>query len=1021
MPGNVKHYVWLFLCCFVLTGPVWAMPCDIDTDGDVDLDDLNLIQQDIRVGAKVRGPGDPREVDNNGIINSADSSLCALRCTRSRCSTINRAPFANAGPDQSILVNDLVQLSGAASADQDGDLLRYAWTITNRPVGSLASLIEAATVAPRFIADKPGQYLIQLIVNDGKGDSLPDTVIVSTDNIRPIADAGLDQSVRVGTLVSLDGGRSSDIDGDRLQYLWKLSTAPLGSGATVTNPTSVNPSLYIDRPGNYLVALTVSDGKSSSLPDTVAIATENSPPVANAGINQSISLGTTVTLDGSRSSDVDGNPLGFRWSLLARPVGSSAILDGANNVRSSFAADFPGTYVAQLIVSDGIGDSVPSSVTLTTGNAAPIANAGPAQTVPVSSLVTLDGSSSRDPEGAMLSLAWSLVGKPVGSNAILSGRNGVHPTFSADLLGSYIAQLIVHDGALASPPATVTVSTTNSRPAADAGLTQSVAASTPVLLDGSASRDADGDLLGFGWSLTTLPPGSKAAISGAKLVSPKFVPDVPGTYIAQLIVSDGKLDSVPATVLIDVSTATTANRKPLAVAEALPNKSTVGSAVILKGTGSSDPDGDPLTWTWSIVMRPGGSIASIANPSAAQTSFLPDVAGIYTIQLVVRDGKIDSVLALVVVEAQAVASPSPLITSKSPTTATASVGQPDTYRIVTSDPGFVAASASSLVAAPANLDAPSGARASNASVGASQVLTPVRKKRARAYDRKGVSAIMVSPDGLAIAATNSDGRVRVLDAAGGSAKRALKAQGGAPAAAVLFSPDGRNLVTAGRDSVVEVWSAETGARRFALHGHEHPLRTVAASADGLVIATGGEETRVMLWDGSTGRLKQVLGGHTDFVNSVSVSRDGRLLASGDAAARILVWEIATGRLLHTLHGHTDELNSVAFSADGKLLASAGEDGKVLLWDVVEGREVQALAGHRAPVRSLAFNADGGLLAGGAVDGNVLVWDMSTRSVSRDLATSGTAVNAVSFGGDTLYAGTEQNLVLSWSVLRRAAP
>lgn len=1018
MPGNLKHYVWLFLCCFVLTGPVWAMPCDVDSDGDVDLDDLNLIQQDIRVGAKVRGPGDPREVDNNGIINSVDSSLCALRCTRTRCSTINRAPFANAGPDQSILVGDLVQLSGAASADSDGDLLRYAWTFTNRPVGSVASLIEAATVAPRFIADKPGQYLIQLIVNDGKGDSLPNTVSVSTENIRPIADAGFDQSVRVGTLVSLDGGRSSDIDGDRLQYLWKLSTAPPGSGATVTNPNSVNPSLYIDRPGNYLVALTVSDGKRSSLPDTVAITTANSPPVANAGINQSISLGTMVTLDGSRSSDVDANPLGFRWSLLARPVGSSAILDGANNVRPSFAADFPGTYVAQLIVNDGFDDSAPSSVTLTSGNAAPIANAGPAQTVPVSSLVTLDGSSSRDPEGAMLSLAWSLIGKPVGSNAILSGRNGVNPTFSADLLGSYIAQLIVHDGALASPPATVTLSTTNSRPTADAGLPQSVAASTPVLLDGSASRDADGDLLGFGWSLTTLPPGSKAAISGAKLVSPGFVPDVPGTYIAQLIVSDGKLDSVPATVLIDVSTA---NRKPLAVAEAVPNKSPVGSAVLLKGTGSSDPDGDPLTWTWSIVMRPGGSIASIANPIAAQASLLPDVAGIYTIQLVVRDGKIDSNLALVVVEAQAAASPPPLITSKSPTTASASVGLPDTYRIVTSDPGFVAASASSLVAAPASLDGPSGALASNASIGASQALTPVRKKPARPYERKGVSAIKVSPDGLAIAAANSDGRVRVLDAEGGSTRRLLKAQGGAPAAGILFSPDGRNVFTAGRDSVAEVRSAETGARRFALHGHEQPLRTVAASADGLVIATGGDETRVMLWDGSTGRLKQVLSGHTDFVNSLSVSRDGRLLASGDAAARILVWEIATGRLLHTLRGHADELNSVAFSADGKLLASAGEDGKVILWDVDEGRQVQALVGNRAPVRSLAFNADGSLLASGAVDGKVLVWDMATRNVSRDLATPGAAVNAVSFGGDRLYAGTEQNLVLSWSVLRNAAP
>ncbi len=694
---RAKHGVWLFLCWFVLAGQVWAMPCDVDNDGDIDRDDLNLIQKAILARAPVSGPDDPRDPDRNGVINSIDGRLCALRCTRAQCGTVNQAPFANAGPDQSVKVGDLVRLTGAASSDPDGDPLRYTWTFNTRPLGSVASLLDAATVAPRFTADKPGNYLIHLVVSDGKLNSLLDTVSVSTENSRPIADAGPDQSVRVGTLVTLNGGRSTDVDGDPLTYTWQLASVPPGSGATLSHPDSVHPTLLIDRPGSYLIALTVSDGKLPSLPDTVSVTTENSPPVANAGPDQSIPLGAVVTLDGSRSSDVDGNPLTFRWSLLARPPGSAAVLSDPNSVRPSFPADLPGTYVAQLIVNDGTVDSAPASVTLTTANSAPTAHAGPDQSVPLGSLVTLDGSASRDPEGAGLTYTWSLIGKPPGSSAGLTASNTANPSFTADQPGSYIAQLIVSDGALTSAPDTVTLSTANSRPVADAGRSQNVAAGTPVTLDGSTSRDADGDPITFAWSLTTLPSGSRAVLSGADLVNPGFVPDLPGTYIAQLIVSDGRLDSLPVTVVISV---TAANRKPIAVAEAIPTKTTVGSPVVLKGTGSSDPDGDPLTWFWSIALRPGGSSAGIASPVAPETSFVPDVPGIYTIQLVVRDGKVDSVPALVVVEAVAANHP-PVITSTPVSSATA--GQPYSYLVKATDPDVGDVLTWSLVTAPSGM------------------------------------------------------------------------------------------------------------------------------------------------------------------------------------------------------------------------------------------------------------------------------------------------------------------------------
>jgi len=223
----------------------------------------------------------------------------------------------------------------------------------------------------------------------------------------------------------------------------------------------------------------------------------------------------------------------------------------------------------------------------------------------------------------------------------------------------------------------------------------------------------------------------------------------------------------------------------------------------------------------------------------------------------------------------------------------------------------------------------------------------------------------------------------------------------------------------GRDSVAQVWNVETGERRFALHGHEHPLRCVASNADGSLIATAGEETRVMVWDGTTGKLRYVLHGHTDFVNAASMSADGRWLATGDADARVLVWDLAAGKLQRTLLGHADELAALAFSADGKLLASAGLDGKVLLWDMTTGLQRQALTGTGAPVASLAFNRTGSLLAGGSADGRVLAWNTDAFGVApRELAVPGSGVNSVAFDAknpNRLFAGDQDGRVTAWIV------
>ncbi|WP_343728925.1 PKD domain-containing protein [Duganella sp.] len=88
----------------------------------------------------------------------------------------------------------------------------------------------------------------------------------------------------------------------------------------------------------------------------------------------------------------------------------------------------------------------------------------------------------------------------------------------------------------------------NHAPVANAGPAQTVAAGTSVRLAGSGT-DADQDIVLYSWTLSR-PAGSAATLLNYHVATPTFFADVPGAYVATLIVNDGKLDSVSSTVTI---------------------------------------------------------------------------------------------------------------------------------------------------------------------------------------------------------------------------------------------------------------------------------------------------------------------------------------------------------------------------------------------------------------------------------------------------------------------------------------
>lgn len=476
----------------------------------------------------------------------------------------NSAPVANAGSDQSVTVANSVSLNGSGT-DSDNDTLTFTWSVVSVPNSSSVSLAINNVANVSFTPDVAGEYTFALIVNDGTVNSATDTVVITAAavvvvpvNNAPIANAGIDQNVNTGQQVSLSGVDSSDADGDSLVYSWTVIDSPINSSATLSDTVIVNPSFTADVSGTYTFGLVVNDGTVDSLIDQVSVTADvlNLAPSANAGPDQNTVDGLLITLDGSLSSDPNGDNITYTWSSQSVPLGNNAALSDSTIVNPTFTADIVGAFIFDLVVSDGALVSATDSVTVsvTASNAIPIANAGSDQNVLTGSVVNLNGAASSDADGDNLTYSWSILSQPASNVVILSAANSSTPTMTASIDGVYVLQLIVNDGTVDSSPVTVmvTAQTANSIPVADAGIDQSLLVGQLVSLSGATSTDADNDVVTYLWSFVSIPNNSIAALDNSAIVNPQFTPDLPGSYVLNLIVNDGNDDSVADSVVIDV-------------------------------------------------------------------------------------------------------------------------------------------------------------------------------------------------------------------------------------------------------------------------------------------------------------------------------------------------------------------------------------------------------------------------------------------------------------------------------------
>ena len=646
----------------------------------------------------------------------------------------------------------------------------------------------------------------------------------------PFADPGPNQTVPVDSTVTLNAGGSTNPGGiGSLTYSWTLQSVPAGSGATLSNANTMVATFVADVNGTYTVQLTVSNGSEGDSA-IVTVSTVNSPPVANAGPNQTIAPGSTVQLNGSKSSDVDGQPLVYSWNFVSIPPTSAATLTSPTSVNPSFTADVAGSYIIQLVVNDGLNNSQPSTVTVTTGITPPVANAGSNQSVNVNALVQLNGSGSTDVNGNPLTYVWSLnTSQAPGSEATLSNPTAVNPTFTADVPGTYVAQLIVNDGYSSSHAATTTISTNAVQaPTANAGPPQNAAPGATVQLSGSGSTDPQGLSLMYTWSLITRPPNSNAALSATNIVNPTFVTDQPGTYVAQLTVNNGFLNSTtPSTV-----TVTTVDMPPLANAGANQNSS-VGGVVFLDGSKSSDPDGQALTYSWTLLTIPANSNATLVGPTTVNPSFTADVAGTYVAQLIVSDPLLSSNPSTVTITAGTFAitlSPNPLNLTSAPGTLTLTLDPTPASSVTVGLSGFDP----TVISVPTSVMVPANTSGVNVTV------TPLASGNtgviasASGY-KSGNGAVTVVLPSVSIAFNNNATAVGLTHSISGMVTLSASAPASGTTIALAGDPTAPGQVSFNPSSVII--SAGGTAGTFTLTGLAVGGTTITASAPGVTSGT----------------------------------------------------------------------------------------------------------------------------------------------------------------------------------------
>jgi len=560
---------------------------------------------------------------------------------------INRPPVAIVKGPKTVVAGTKVRLSGADSSDPEKKALTYFWSQDKEGPRVPGDVPGERAKTWDFTPTEPGKYMISLVVSDGVNKSDPDLfeLSVTVNNNPPVAaitgPAG--GRITVGETITLDGAPSSDPDGDKLTYKWKRGD---GKGQVEVGALDQDKCMVKGvAAGPVRIELVVNDGKVDSEVGHIdlIVGRPNNKPIAKISGPETAKLGTFVELTGAESSDPDGDEVTYVWSQPSEGGGPEIGVRGKELRKKTlrFKADKPGTYVVNLEVVDSEGaksELASKKVEVKGANRPPkaVASRIGADPIVVGGEVKLSARGSLDPEGAPLKYKWKqLAGDPVQ----VTEDNAEILNLVMKAAGNYEWELTVSDGENESVPAHVAffVRGPNNPPVAVINDVVSGEIGERITLDGSASRDADGDKLEYKWTQIS-GPEVKFAWHGTTKPKTEVVLTKDEEVVIELKVFDGKEWSAPRQVTLRPRSQNVPPVASVATAELRTEESV---ETVLDASASTDPDKGPrpLSFTWRQTGGPARVELKSEGPIAR---FVAKRAGAYSFDVKASDGKSDS-------------------------------------------------------------------------------------------------------------------------------------------------------------------------------------------------------------------------------------------------------------------------------------------------------------------------------------------------------------------------------------------
>lgn len=334
----------------------------------------------------------------------------------------NTAPVSDAGGDVTVSLGETVTLNGSGSTDSDGDSLTFLWELISVPGGSTATLSDPTSIMPGLLVDVPGAYVVQLTVNDGTDDSVPDATTVTAVFVGenpPTISSSANTSGRVNEPYTYDVNATDPDAGDTLTY--SLQRSPAGMAINSLNGLiSWTPNVA----GSVDVDVIVTD--STGLTDrqiyllTVNNGASDQPPTLAPITDQNTIVGQSIMVT---AMGVDPENEDLRYGLASAPDGM-----GINTTTGELlwmpAISQIGSFQATVTATDPGGQSASTSfnttVLLETPNNPPSINPVSSITVNILEAVQIDLVASDPDEGDILT--FSLNGAP--ADLQFDNRNG---------------------------------------------------------------------------------------------------------------------------------------------------------------------------------------------------------------------------------------------------------------------------------------------------------------------------------------------------------------------------------------------------------------------------------------------------------------------------------------------------------------------------------------------------------------------------------------------------------------------